>query len=305
MAGVISPGAEAIEISSIGLLFMMTLRDQGGISLIHPYYKDEARLNLQLDIWKDWSPDVCKYVDITVIDDGTPGGFPLSDQIKALFHAKGIKFSLYKINVDLKWNTPGALNLGWMVAPKQWGLCMDTDCYFPSQEWERILDLKHPVNRMGLFPRKRYGNPDIEDLKNDRFLPCTILMHRNVFMNMGGFDEDFSGAKTGSWGYFDNEFTERASRKVLWSEKATCGIVYDGHTAEHPIPKIVAGEWMESVYGQQGVTHAALAANGNARYKNKLLFYDKLNGKVLQNRQILNFPWQQVYTNWFEEYNRV
>ena len=62
---------------------------------------------------------------------------------------------------------------------------------------------------------------------------------------------------------------------------------------------------MESVYGQQGVTSSALAANGNARHKNKLLFYDKLNGVVPQNRQILNFPWEQVYTNWFEEYNRA
>jgi hypothetical protein len=270
---------------------------EGGVSLIHPFYKDEKRIALQLEVWKSWSPAVCKAVDITIVDDGSPNGFPLTDEMKGVFKDKGIKFSLYKINIDLKWNTPGALNLGVMVSPKQWILYMDTDCFFPSEEWEKILELNHPTNRIGKFPRIRYGDPktEAERLKNTRYLPCTMLMHKNLFMSTGGFDEDFTGARSKGYGFFDTDFSERAIKRGIFHWKTRVGILYDLSTSRD-LPVITAGEWMPSICGDPTPGRAEAP---DAHKTNKHLWLDKWHDRIPQNKQILNFPWEQVYSNWF------
>lgn len=251
------------------------------LSLIHPYYNDASRLALQLEIWKTWSPRVCKTVNITLIDDGSPKPLILSDENKQMLKDKGLKLSVYRILKDLKYNTPGALNLGALVSPSPWILIMDSDCFFDAENIEKLMDYKPFISKIVKFPRKRYGNPQIEDLKTNRYLPCTMLMHKQVFTSIGGFDEDFTGAYSGGYGFFDNEFDGRAIIKGFWSEKY------------HVVQDIIAGEWMPSVYGT-----APVQRTENHHIINKHLMYKKYNKEIPQNKQILQFPWEQVYTNW-------
>ena len=255
------------------------------VSLIHPYYNDAKRLALQLKIWQDWSDTVCQNVDITLVDDGSPEPLNLSDADIKMFSDKGIKVSVYRILENLKWNTPGALNLGVAMAPQPWVLFQDSDCFFESAAWEKILILNHPSNRVGKFARKRYGNPKTEDLKNDRYLNCTMLMHKTLFFSLGGFDEDFTGQNSGGYGFFDTDFDWRAQAAGVWSERWSNG--------RHYVYKdIIAGEWMPSICDEPvqrdpGVHHRI----------NKTLLYAKKNKEKAQNRQILRFPWKQVFSN--------
>ena len=256
------------------------------VSLIHPYYNNETRLALQLDVWSKWSPEVCKAVDITLVDDGSPRPLVFTDEQKKMFNDKGIKVAVYRILEDLKWNTPGALNLGVFVAPKAWVLFMDSDCFFPSSEWEKILKLEHPMNRIGKFKRQRYGDPKVENLKNDRYLNCTMLMHKTIFTTLGGFDEDFTGKNSGGYGFFDTDFDWRAQRLGVWSERSSNG-------KHHVYSNIVAGEWMPTVCAEpvardHGSHHAINKALLDAKYKNE----------KPRNKQILNFSWKQTYSNW-------
>lgn len=257
------------------------LETQGGVSLIHPFYNDEKRMALHYDIWEKWSERVCKNVNITLIDDGSPTPLVIPEDKKALFIQKGVKITVYRILKDLKWNTPGALNLGVLMAPNPWVLFMDSDCFFDSENWEKILDYSPDIHRITKFPRKRYGDSAKEDIRTTRYLPCAMLMHRNVFTKIGGFDEDFTGENSKGYGFFDNEFDGRAIKLEAYSTKYC--------VATH----IVAGEWMPSCYKGSIVQRSHHHQNTN-----KHLMYKKENGEVPQNRKILNFPWQQVYSNW-------
>lgn len=262
------------------------LESLGGASLIHPYYNDEKRLALQLKVWGGWSSRVCKNLDITLIDDGGSRPLALTDAQKQMFHDKGIKIAVYRILKDLKWNTPGALNLGVLMAPKPWVLFMDSDCFIDSENAERLLDYHPAITHEAKFARKRYGDPATERLELVRYLPCAMLMHKTLFNKVGCFDEDFTGANSGGYGFFDNEFDGRIIKIGAWGASE-----FDpNHTVA---PGVIVGEWMPSVYG------GAPVARADEHHRiNKKLMYAKEKGDIGQNRQILNFPWQQVYSNW-------
>jgi glycosyltransferase involved in cell wall biosynthesis len=258
------------------------------ISLIHPYYNDAKRLALQLEVWKKWSPKVCESVDITLVDDGSPQALTFTEDAKNMFKEKKIRVGAYRILKDIKWNTPGALNLGVFVAPQPWVLFMDSDCFFDSEQWEKILNLDQPDNRIGKFARKRQGTEGPAVIQNNRYLPCTMLMHKQIFMCLGGFDEDFTGAYSGGYAFFDNDFDRRAIKAGFWHEDKC------GSSCNHCIyNNIFAGEWMPSVCGSPVQRDHEKDHNIN-----KKLFYAKRDGKVAQNRQVLRFEWQQTYRNW-------
>lgn len=255
--------------------------DKTGISLIHPYYNDASRLALQLKIWAAWSPRVCENVDITLVDDGSPEEpLTLTNDDKKMFNDKGIRISTYRILTDLKWNTPGALNLGVAVAPRPMVLFMDTDCFLESPAWEKLLGMDLSIEKFWKFPRYRLGDPLIEETALVRYLPCSMLVHKNLFMRLGGFDEDFTGANNGGYGFFDNELDSRANA------------IGAHHSKYNVVQEVAAGEWMPSVSGRPTVRPHRDSP------PNKKLMRAKQKGEIPQNRQILNFPWKQEYTNW-------
>jgi hypothetical protein len=284
-----------------------TLEECGGVSLIHPYYKDTRRLELQFDVWKKWSYRVCANVAITLIDDGSPMPLTLTTEQKNILRDKDIHLSIFRILKDIRYNTPGALNLGVTVAPKAWVLFMDTDCFFESDMWDKILDTRHDDFVISKFDRKRYGTTEPPSvLNNHRYLPCTMLMHKQVFWNVGGFDEDFNYNGTGGgYGLFDTFFDVCSSRKGHWSDweylDEANGIKNEGHHVDH---NIIAGEWMPSICGD---TNAPRGDGGVLeRRMNKLgkvLYNSKRRGEVPRNHQILNFPWMKVYDSKYEILN--
>jgi hypothetical protein len=285
---------------------LRTLEECGGVSLIHPYYKDTRRLELQFGIWKDWSPRVCANVDITLVDDGSPTPLELTPDQKKLVADKGLRIAIFRILKDIRYNTPGALNLGVTVAPKPWVLFMDTDCFFESKYWEMILDLKHDDFILSKFNRQRYGTTETPNvLNNHRFLPCTMLMHKQVFWNTGGFDEDFNFEGTaGGYGLFDTFFDHCATWKGHWSDSEyidfPAGIKNPRH---HVYADIIAGEWMPSICGD---TNAPRGPGGTLEAKmvklGKILYNSKRLREVPRNLQILNFPWKKVYDSSYETF---
>ena len=114
-----------------------TLRELG-LTLMHPFYGEEERLPKMFEIWDAWSDDVKQHVSVILIDDhGTPS-------IEDLLPDRTVDYNLsvYRIQDDLQYNTPGALNLGMMVASTPWILTMDSDCAFEPDVMQRLLDFK-------------------------------------------------------------------------------------------------------------------------------------------------------------------
>lgn len=273
---------------------MNTILQNGGLSLIHPYYNDERRLRLQFDIWSTWPEIACKNIDITLVDDGSPEPLILNKERQNFLKSRGIHLSVYRILVNKKWNTPGALNLGVTVAPKPWVLFMDTDCFFDYVNIEKVLNIEHDDFVISKFNRKRYCKTEPPNIANNtRFLPCTMLMHKQVFWNVGGFDEDFTfDGSGGGYGLFDTFFDVCSSRGGHWSDYEYLDEVNGVKNPHHHVYKdIIAGEWMPSYCGDP----VAVRNDALALPIAKKLYYNKKRGIVPQNRQILNFPWKKVY----------
>lgn len=252
-----------------------TLEEMGGLSLIHPFYKDRRRFDLQFDNWRTWSERVKRNVRIHLIDDCAPSPVHtwIGEKRRRIVEEEGIDLSVYRITTDLKWNTPGALNLGFTVASQPWVLTMDSDCAFTNDKMEHILSCnpsKEVVYRVGRIRVEKDGTYPM------RYLQCTMLMHKDLFWSVGGFDEDFTGERSGGYGFFDDDFNNRV-------EKA--GYPW------YVIKDCPALEWMPSYYGEPIVqrdhdTHHKI----NRRIKNH-----KALGRIPQNRQILNFEWERVF----------
>jgi hypothetical protein len=98
-------------------------------------------------------------------------------------------FSIVRINKDIPWNIAGARNLGFHVATTEWVLAADIDHVVTPEAARRVLslDLSNPnvVYKFGRVAERsgREGRPAI----------INILMNRQKFFEIGGYDEDFAG----------------------------------------------------------------------------------------------------------------
>lgn len=248
----------------------MKLRDLGGISLVHPFWNEEKRFQLQLENWEKWSDNTKNLVDITIIDDHAIPSVKsyLGPKREKLLKSLNMDFCIYRILDDLKWNTPGALNLGVTVAPKPWVLFMDSDCWLDEENMQKVLDHEPKKRFVYKFVRWRI---DSEKEYEYRPLTCTMLMHKRRFWRIR-FDEDFTGERSGGYGFFDNRFDHMGGKK-----------------RREVVPGIYVTEVMHDIVGRVDRDH-----NQHHRINRKIM-YAKDSGEMPQNKQILNFAWELDY----------
>ena len=242
------------------------------LTLIHPFFGEAKRFELQWKNWLRYSPDNREKLDIIIVDDcGTP---PVHDMITNEMK-RDINFNLtvYRVLDDLKWSTPCALNLGLMAAQTSWTLIMDSDCMFDNRQMFHLLNLKPKPDIQYKFKRNRItNNPDWA--KNNRYLPCTMLQHKDLFLDVGGFDEDFTGSFSGGYGSFDNHYDAK---------------VHDAGYKLRYINTVVATEYMDDVVG------ARIARSKGHMNLNKNIMYDKWNGKRPNSQDMLRFKWARRF----------
>lgn len=100
---------------------------------------------------------------------------------------EGIK--IFRIIDDIKWNQPGARNLGFHLCDG-WVVCADIDHLITK---ENIEQLKHINLQKGTI--YYLGREDTDSVN-------IFVMHKDDFEIIGGYDEDFSG----NYGYDDIHF---------------------------------------------------------------------------------------------------
>ena len=94
---------------------------------------------------------------------------------------------------DIKWNQPGARNLGFQELDG-WVLCCDIDHLVTKETYEEISKLKLEVGTVYYL-----GRHDVTNSKN------VYIMHKTDFEKIGGYDEDFSG----NYGFDDIHFYKK------------------------------------------------------------------------------------------------
>jgi len=261
------------EDTAIGGTGSVSLYEQK-LTVIHPFFGEEERFKLLFKTWRGYSRKIKDSLDIIIVDDH---GSPSVKSMLTPSVLKRVDFNLtiYEIEDDLKYNTPGALNLGIMTALTPWVLIMDSDCTFSNEYMDKVMAYRPMKDTTYKFNRLRVTE-DKHLATNERFLPCTMLMHKSLYFDIGWFDEDFTGARSGGYAYFDNHF----DHKVL-NSKYPILIVRD----------VIATEWMEDVVGPK------VGRTRDDELINKRLMYGKLNGEIPESHHMLRFSWKKVYEN--------
>jgi hypothetical protein len=101
-----------------------------------------------------------------------------------------------RITDDIKWNQPGARNLGFQEL-NGWVVCLDIDHLLTKDIYDKLISLQKEVGTVYYL-----GREDIKKSYN------VYLMHKNDFEKIGGYDEDFCG----NYGYDDIHFYQKCVR---------------------------------------------------------------------------------------------
>ena len=169
---------------------------------------------------------------------------------------------------------------------------MDSDCAFDAEQIQKVADMTPLDTTVYKFDRSRVGTGEVsanysgeviaENLAIERFLPCTMLMHKNVFWQTGGFDEDYTGERSEGYGFFDSDFDRRLD---------------DLHIPWCVSNDIAATEWMPSACDGE-ICNRSDAHHKMARQLYRLKRHanpDRKNEWLTQNREILRFQWERTH----------
>lgn len=164
------------------------------LSVIVHIYNNQKALEDQAAMWKTW--DLGNKVELVFIDDCSSPQLDLSSLPLAT--------KCYRILDDIPWNMPGAKNLGALKASGEWLLFYDTDQFLDSE------GLKKLVEQLPVLPARTIFRFNRFDLKDHKPLPihqnCQVI-RKKEYLDLGGYDEDFSGAYGHDDSYFERLWT--------------------------------------------------------------------------------------------------
>jgi hypothetical protein len=183
------------------------------MTLCLPYYLNRGMLARQLAAIRALPRDLLDTLCVIVVDDGSPDG-------PACGAAIGCPLTIYRIEVDVRWNQDAARNIAVAHARTRWVLLTDIDHLVPRETWATLAATKlskHYVYRFGRMTLDADGEkPTLSPYKPH---PNSWLMTRDMYDRIGGYDERFAG----HYGT-DAEFRDRVARtapiimleSVLW-----------------------------------------------------------------------------------------
>jgi glycosyltransferase involved in cell wall biosynthesis len=221
------------------------------ITLIYAYYNCPTVIPLLVENWNRL-PDNVKVI---VVDDCSTPSFDsiISDYILNKY------ISVYRIHDDIKWNQPGAWNLGITKCDTEWFINMPVDRTIPDS----TIDIMSSCN---LDPNYYYTFRDaLNGVVDGNFPPGIMMLNTRIVNALGLFDEDFCG----NYGYDDIIFREKINK--------------------HLTP-ICLENWI------MDVIFAASDEHGLSRDSsvNQQLMIGKQNGSIPSSKNYLRFKWERV-----------
>lgn len=264
------------------------LRDLG-LTMMHPFFGEEQRLLKMLDIWDAWSDDVKDRVQLILIDDhGSPS-------VEEMIADRTIDYNLsvYRIHDSLTANMAGAVNLGMMLAATPWILTMDSDYSFLPEVMHRLLSFKPDQGDVYSFlldpPRMYKGVTSVPHTN-------TFLLHKDAFIDINGFDEDF----TGKW----SRELQPVLRKIKgglpagFSEDVQ-GYGYQDNAFHHQLRGAGYVDVTQHGYVATLMTDDVVGKGYNKTNirLNRGIFYAKREGEIPWSTDMLRFKWTRVIHN--------
>jgi hypothetical protein len=154
------------------------------VTLCLPYYLNPGMLAEQFERIRALPADLRDRLCVIAVDDGSPHSEAQGEEI-------GCPLSIFRIDIDVRWNQDAARNIAARHADTQWLLLTDIDHVVPRGTWERILLKKLDKSAVYRFSRETL-HPDgtITPYKPH---PNSWLMTRTMYETIGGYDERFAG----------------------------------------------------------------------------------------------------------------
>ena len=154
------------------------------INIIYTYFGQKERI---AGILKEKHPKA----RVVIVDDCSK---------KPLGKIEGL--DIYRVTDDIKWNQPGARNLGFQES-EGWIVCADIDHLVTKENVDKLLKMKKEKGTMYYLGREDTDSHNI------------FLIHKDDFEKVGGYDEDFCG----NYGYDDILFLWQCQRNLNVRER--------------------------------------------------------------------------------------
>lgn len=160
------------------------------ITLIYPYYRNPQFLQKQIQHWHRYASELKAYVSAIIIDDGSPE--PAAMTLRCI--PQPFPLRLFRIEVDVRWNWLAARNIG-MHHASGWCVLTDMDHVVPQETVAALVYGKHDEAVIYRFSRREADGRAIHPHPNSMF------MTREMFWQVGGYDEALSGhyGTDGDW----------------------------------------------------------------------------------------------------------
>lgn len=147
-----------------------------------------------LEVWfknlRNFSKDTLGLMELIIVDDHGSPPAEIPQDIQDLLPCK-----LFRVLDDIAWNQPGARNLALKHVETPLVLFVDPDMVFPWDMMRRVVTMGKELRRGKVIRFMLKHREGASKGKVDSSSPNTWFMHADDFRAVGGYDEDFSGAK--------------------------------------------------------------------------------------------------------------
>jgi len=156
------------------------------LTIVYTYYNSNKAVEIQIDNWSRYPIELMKKLHFVLVDDCSKSKADLAINFP-------INLALLRVTDNIPWNQPGAKNLGFKFAKTDWVFTSDIDHVLQPEMCKKLIELKKDKKTVYYFSR-------LTDKGESRGShPNSFLIHKDVFWELGGYDEDFCG----HYGYDD------------------------------------------------------------------------------------------------------
>jgi len=173
-----------------------------GCSIVYSYYENAEMLKVQQSEWEKYPDDV----EIIIVDDCSQK-FPLKSVLRPNKRVK-----VYKLNTKLPFNFLACRNVGYYNASGHWVLNLDIDHVIRSNDLQHLIIAIPILSERKIYLFRRIDVGSNTEIGSHGF--CNF-MTRQLFWNMGGYNERFSVKYHGVSGVHHSRFQQHAGEYIV------------------------------------------------------------------------------------------
>ena len=190
---------------------------KSNISMVYLYYDNPQMLKQQIECWNTYTSEFKTLPEVFLIDDGSPRTFA-ADIVQT--GGCQIPIKVFRIQEDIPWNFTGARNLGCTHA-HGWIYVSDIDTLLFAKDAKKLFE-GDILDKNAFYMPKRVWLPDFDEADPGI---VNLFFHKEKFLEIGGYDEDYSG----HYGREETDFHNRLKRvaKKVYREDVLIHVMPD------------------------------------------------------------------------------